>query len=92
MKFKHKEIRIILSEEATEEFDELNKIVGDELKKGVTSSVHQSILRSIKRVKDLLKDNPFAGNQVKKSQMPKQYIQKYEVTNLWRIDLSNFWL
>lgn len=69
----------------------MNKIVGSELKKNVKSSVHQSILRSINRVKGLLKFNPFAGEQVKKSQIPKEYIKKYDITNLWRIELSNFW-
>jgi len=91
MKFKDKEVKVILSEDATEEFDELNKIVGDELKRGVTSSVHQSIFRSIDRVKNWLKNNPFVGEQVQKSLIPKHYIQKYEITNLWRIELSNYW-
>lgn len=91
MKFKDKEIKVILSEEATDEYNELNKVVGDELKREVTSSVHQTILRSIDRVRGWLKDNPFAGEQVRKNQIPKQYIEKYEITNLWRMDLSNFW-
>lgn len=91
MTFKGKEVRVILSEEATEEYNELNRIVGDELQRGVTSSVHQSIFRSIERVKTWLKENPFVGDQVKKGQIPNYYIAKYEVANLWRIELSNYW-
>lgn len=91
MTFKGKEVRVVLSADATEEYDELNRIVGDELRRGVSSSVHQSIFRSIERVKDWLKDNPFVGDQVKKGQIPECYIQKYDVTNLWRIELSNYW-
>ena len=91
MTFKGKEVRVVLSAEATEEYNELNKIVGDELQRGVESSVHQSIFRSIERVKGWLKENPFAGDQVKKGQMPDYYIQKYGITNLWRIELSNYW-
>ena len=91
MKFKGKAIKIVLSEEASEEYNELNHIVGEELQRGVTSSVNQSIFRSIERVKGWLKDNPFAGEQVQKSKIPYYYLNKYEVTNLWRIDLSDYW-
>ncbi len=59
--FGEKEIRVVLSEDAYEEYVELNKVVGEEAQRGVESSVHQSILASIKRVRDLLKTNPFAG-------------------------------
>ena len=91
MKFKGKEIKVILSEEATEEYNELNRIVGEELQRGVTSSVNQSIFRSIERVKGWLKDNPFAGEQVQKNKIPQQYVNKYGLTNLWRIDLADHW-
>lgn len=91
MTFKGKEVKVILSEEATEEYNELNKIVREELHRGVTSSVHQSIFRSIERVKEWLKENPFAGDQVKKELIPNYYFQKYGVTNLWRIELSDYW-
>ncbi len=91
MTFKGKEVRVVLSEEATEEYNELNRVVGEELKRGVNSSVNQSIFRSIERVKGWLKKNPFAGDQVKKSQIPTYYVQKYGITNLWRIELSNYW-
>ncbi len=91
MTFKGKEVKVVLSARATEQFNELNRIVGDELKRGVTSSIHQSILRSIDRVKGWLKDNPFAGDQVKKGQIPNCYIEEAGITNLWRIELSNYW-
>lgn len=91
MKFKGKEIKVVLSEEATEEYNELNRIVGDELQRGVASSVHQSIFRSVERVKGWLKENPFAGEQVQKNLIPQYYISKYGITNLWRIELSNYW-
>lgn len=91
MKFKGKTIKVILSEDATEEYNELNRIVGEELQRGITSSANQSIFRSIERVKGWLKDNPFAGEQVQKSKIPHYYLNKYDVTNLWRIDLSDYW-
>lgn len=91
MTFNGKEVNVVLSVNATEQYNELNKIVGEELQRGVTSSVHQSILRSIERVKGWLKDNPFVGDQVKKGQIPNCYIDDFGVGNLWRIDLSNYW-
>jgi len=91
MKFKDKNVRIILSEEATDVYNELNKIVGTEVKNGIESSEHQTLLRSIKRVRDRIKDNPFAGDQVEKKKIPKNYIKDYGITNIWRIELSNYW-
>ena len=67
--FKGKEVIVKLSEEANEVFEELNKIVGEEKLKGTESSFHQTLLRSIIRIRDLLKQNPFAGDQVTKKQI-----------------------
>lgn len=89
--FKGKEKRVILSKEADEEYGELNKIVGEERKKGIDSSFHQSLLRSINRIIDLLKQNPFAGNQIPKRQIPRKYIIEYNADNIWRIELTNRW-
>lgn len=89
--YKNKEVKVILSVEADEVYKELNKLVGEEKKKGIESSFHQTLLRSINRVKDLLKDNPFAGEQVKKRQIPGKYDLNYTINNIWRIDLANRW-
>ena len=89
--FENKEIKVILSEEANNQYEELNQIVGQEKQKGIESSFHQTLLRSINRTKELLKKNPFAGNQVQKRLIPKEYINKYDIDNLWRIELANRW-
>ena len=68
--FNGKEIIVKLSNEADKVYQELNKTVGEEKIKGVESSFHQTLLRSINRVKEILKQNPFAGNQIPKSQIP----------------------
>ena len=31
------------------------------------------------------------GKQVQKSKIPKYYVQKYGITNVWRIDLADHW-
>ena len=91
MKFKNKEIRVILSEEATQEYGQLKNNSSEEMQQGIASSVHQSIFRSVERVYGWLKENPFAGDQVQKSKIPSLYLKKYGITNLWRIELSNYW-
>ncbi len=87
----NKEVIVKLSEEANEVFEELNRIVGEEKLKGIESSFHQTLLRSILRVRDLLKENPFAGDQVRKKQIPDKYLEKYDAENAWRIELANRW-
>lgn len=89
--YKEKDVIIKLSDEANEVYEELNKIVGEEKKKGINSSFHQTLLRAIHRIRDLLKENPFAGDQVSKRQIPAKYIQKYDADNIWRIELANRW-
>ena len=89
--FQGKEVSIKLSEEADNVYRELNKIVGEEKLKGIDSSFHQTLLRSINRVRDLLKQNPFAGDQVPKRQIPQKYTQKFDVDNVWRIELADRW-
>ncbi|MCX6750808.1 MAG: type II toxin-antitoxin system YoeB family toxin [Candidatus Pacearchaeota archaeon] len=89
--FRGKEIIIKLSNEADKVYQELNKTVGEEKMKGIESSFHQTLLRSINRVRDMLKQNPFAGDQVPKRQIPGKYILKYDVDNLWRIELADRW-
>jgi len=84
-------IKVILSEEATKQYEELNRIVGDEIKKGITNSIHQQLLKSIKQKSELLKINPQAGIHIPKNLIPKIYIDKYDVDNLWKIDLSGYW-
>lgn len=41
-------------------------------------------------IKDL-KANPTCGVKIPKKLWPKEYIQKYEITNLWKYDLPNAW-
>lgn len=89
--FQGKEVSVKLSEEADNVYQELNKIVGEEKLRGIDSSFHQTLLRSINRVRDLLKQNPFAGDQIPKRQMPPKYIQKFDIDNVWRIELADRW-
>ena len=46
------------------------------------------LLRSINQKKDLIKANPFYGNNVEKKKIPKMH---YNVQNLWRVELTGYW-
>lgn len=89
--FKGKPVKVIITGEAKEEFDELNKLVGEEISKGITSSDHQTLLNSIKQKIEILKANPEYGTHVEKDRIPKEYIRIYDVNNIWKVDLSSGW-
>lgn len=89
--YKYKEVVIKLSPEAEKVYNELNKKVGEEIANGIESSFHQTLLRSINRVKELLRQNPFAGDQIPKKLIPLKYIVKYGTDNSWRIELADRW-
>ncbi|MBN2101986.1 MAG: hypothetical protein JW716_03895 [Candidatus Aenigmarchaeota archaeon] len=91
MMFKGKITKVIITGEAKEEFDDLNKLVGEEISKGITNSDHQTLLNSIKQKIELLRDNPQYGIHIPKDRTPKEYIKNYDVNNLWKINLSGAW-
>ncbi|MFC1774783.1 hypothetical protein ACFLZN_00525 [Nanoarchaeota archaeon] len=45
------------------------------------------LLRSIRQKIDFVKTNPFYGDNIPKRLIPKEY----NVKNLWRVELSQFW-
>lgn len=91
MKFKNKEIKVIIAGDAKTEYEHLNKIVLQELEKGINSSTHQTLLHSLEQKIDLLKENPESGIHIQKDKIPKIYVHKYDVNNLWKINLSGAW-
>ena len=38
-----------------------------------------------------LKETPTAGAKIPKNLWPREYVQKYSITNLWKYDLPNAW-
>ncbi len=80
----NKEIEIMLSAEAQEVFNEL-------IEKAESSKVERSVLVSFYHKKELLKANPHYGDPISKQLIPGEYIIEYGVTNLFRVELSNYW-
>lgn len=90
MKYKGKEIKVVLSKEAQSQYDELKAIVEKERKEGITKSFDQQLLKSIDTKIAYLKMNPVAGDSAQKP-LPNELIQKYGINNLWIMDLVNYW-
>ena len=80
-------VRVILIDEANEEFKKLNELVAQQIKEGKENSEEITLLRSIKQKRDLIKLNPFYGDNIEKRKIPKCY----NVDNLWRVELSRYW-
>lgn len=83
----NKIVRVILLDEADDEHRRLNEIVGQQIKDGKESTSEMQLLRSIKQKIDFIKANPFYGDNIGKERIPKSY----NVTNLWRTELTGFW-
>jgi hypothetical protein len=79
-----KPVRVILSPEAEEVYRHLNE-------EAARSKVERSILTAIDKKKDLIKANPHYGEPISKKLIPEEYVTKYGVTNLFRVELPNYW-
>jgi hypothetical protein len=79
-----KKVRVILSSDAEEVFKYLNK-------KSIKSKTERMIFNSVKKKVELIKSNPHFGNPMSKKLIPKEYIEKYGITNLFRVELPAYW-
>lgn len=91
MLFKGKTVKVMLEKELNEEYEKMNKIAGEENRRGIENSDTQRLLKSTNRAIDLLKQNPFAGINIPKNKIPKYYRDKFDVTNLFKINLVGAW-
>ncbi|MEK6937710.1 MAG: hypothetical protein AABX04_01570 [Nanoarchaeota archaeon] len=87
----NKSVRIIFLGEADIEFKKLNGLVGQQFAEGKESTDEMQLLRSIKQKIEFIKANPFYGDNMPKNLIPKEYSLKYQASNLWRVELINFW-
>jgi hypothetical protein len=79
-----KQLRVILSPEAKEVYNYLNSN-SEKLK------IEKSILKAINNKVELIKVNKHYGNPISKKLIPEDYINKYNIRNLFRIELPNYW-
>ncbi len=79
-----KTVRVILSPEAEEAYKQLNKEAAE-------SKTEKAILNGIDSKIELIKENIHYGNPIAKKLIPKEYKEKYGITNLFRVKLPHYW-
>jgi Txe/YoeB family toxin of Txe-Axe toxin-antitoxin module len=68
------------------------KFISAKLQENFNSLAEEDpIKKSIKRAIKDLQDNAFFGIQLPKRLIPKEYVLKYDVKNLWKYDLPKGW-
>ena len=86
-----KKIAVKLIGDAEKAFKDLNRIVGEQRSQGITSSKDITLLNAINRLFNVIVNNPFYGENAKKDLIPKEYRQKYDASNLFIVDLPDYW-
>lgn len=76
--------KIKLSKEAEEVFVYLNQ-------ESKNSKIEKSILKSVLQKSELIKENFQYGDPISKKLIPEEYVKKYGITNLFRVELPSFW-
>ena len=79
-----KRARVILSPEAEEVYNYL-------VKESPKSKREKAILNGIKKKVQLIQWDFHYGEPIAKSKIPEEYKKKYDVTNLFWVDLPYFW-
>lgn len=77
--------------DAKEAYLSLERIAKEEKTKGINSSFHQTLLKSINDKISLLKIQYDYWTQILKKYVARKYVIDYGVTNLWKVDLSGYW-
>ena len=57
----------------------------------ISKTENKNLYKWIDRAMDDLEENAFCGIQIQKNLIPKEYIQKYGIDNLWKYDLPKGW-
>ncbi len=87
----NKPVRVILRGDAKEAYEKLNKIVGEQIKENKENTKEIQLFNSINQKKEFVRLNPFYGSVIAKDKIPKKYIQLHDSTNLFHVELTNFW-
>jgi hypothetical protein len=77
-------VKVILSSDAAEVYKHLNE-------EAEHSKIEKSILNAINNKIELIKANFHYGYPIAKDKIPKEYTDKYGITNLFWVELSNYW-
>ena len=86
-----KPIAVVIAEDILPVYRKLIETVNEEKRIGIHNSEHQQLLKSIETKITYLKMNPQAGIAIPKNHIAQKYIELYNVTNLWKINLIAGW-
>ena len=79
-----KNVRVVLSEDAKKVYSYLNS-------KAENSKTERMILKSINEKIEFIKNNMQYGDAIAKNLIPEEFKIKYNVKNLYRVELPAFW-
>lgn len=79
-----KKVRVVLSPDAEEVYIHLNK-------EAPTSKTERMILNAINKKVEWIKINIHYGDPIAKDLIPQEYKEKYDVKNLFRVELPHYW-
>lgn len=79
-----KTVRVIFSPEAEEVYNYLNE-------ESTSSKTEATIFRALHKKIELIKSNPHYGDPISKKLIPQEYKTRYGITNLFRVELPNYW-
>ena len=79
-----KYVRVVLTPEAADAYHNF-------LSKASDSKKEEVILNAFLQKVELLKENVHYGQPIAKKLIPAEYKTKYGITNLFRVELPNFW-
>ena len=69
--------------------EQLNQLI--KIAKEKDSKFHKQLLKAIEREKEYILIDPHRGMQIPKDRIPKEYVEQYGATNLWKINLPDYW-
>jgi hypothetical protein len=77
-------VKIVFSPDAKSAMEELSS-------QSEKSKKERMLLKAIVKKIEILKQNPYYGNPIRKTLIPVEYQIKYEIHNLFRLELPLFW-
>jgi aromatic ring-opening dioxygenase LigB subunit len=86
-----KDIWVEFSEDADNEYRELQEIVIKEKERGIENSPNIQLLKSIDRAKNNLKIDPQFGIHIPRKYISRATMVRYGTDRLWKINLVGYW-
>jgi len=67
------------------------QFANEKVKEAFNKLGDQNLKKFIERALQDIKSSPFCGIQIPKKQIPKEYVKKFDIHNVWKYNLPNAW-